>query len=82
VAVFDGVAGPFPNEARGDAMESDPVPTAVVLGEDGAAYVSFLPGFPFIPGSAKVVMVDADGMVSDYATGLTMLTDLRHGTGR
>jgi putative flavoprotein involved in K+ transport len=79
VAVFDGVEGPFPNPARGDAMESDPVPTAVVVGEDGVAYVSLLPGFPFTPGSAKVVMVNADGMVSDYATGLTMLTDLRMG---
>lgn len=80
VAVFDGVESPLPNEARAGAMESDPVPTGVVVGEDGVAYVSFLPGFPFIPGSAKVVMVGADGVVSDYASGLTMLTDLRLGS--
>ena len=79
VAVFDGVPSPLPNEARDGAMESDPVPTGVAFGQDGNAYVSFLPGFPFLPGSAKVVKVTLDGQVSDYATGLTMLTDLRAG---
>jgi hypothetical protein len=79
VTVFDGVPSPLPNEGRGGAMESDPVPTGVAFGPDGAAYVSLLPGFPFLPGSSKVVKVTADGQVSDYATGLTMLTDLRTG---
>jgi DNA-binding beta-propeller fold protein YncE len=79
VAVFDGVPSPLPNEGRGGAMEADPVPTGIAFGQDGNAYVSFLPGFPFLPGSAKVVKVTADGQVSDYATGLTMLTDLRAG---
>lgn len=79
VAVFDGVSSPLPNPNRGDAMESDPVPTGVAFGEDGGIYVSFLPGFPFLPGSAKVVKVTPDGQVSDYATGLTMVTDLRKG---
>jgi hypothetical protein len=79
VAVFEGVPSPLPNEARGGALESDPVPTGVAFGQDGSAYVSFLPGFPFLPGSAKVVKVSVDGQVSDYATGLTMLTDLRSG---
>lgn len=79
VAVFEGVASPLPNPARGDAMESDPVPTAVAFDVDGEMYVSFLPGFPFLPGSAKVVKVSQSGQVSDYATGLTMVTDLRTG---
>ncbi|GAB4409274.1 MAG: hypothetical protein Fur0044_02820 [Anaerolineae bacterium] len=79
VAVFDGVPSPLPNDARGGAMESDPVPTGIAFGPDGSAYVSFLPGFPFLPGSAKVVKVTSNGQVSDYATGLTMLTDLRAG---
>ena len=79
VAVFDGVPSPLPNEARGGAMEADPVPTGIAFGPDGTAYVSLLPGFPFLPGSAKVVKVASDGQVSDYATGLTMLTDLRAG---
>jgi sugar lactone lactonase YvrE len=79
VTVFAGLPGPFPNPNRGGAMEADPVPTAVAFDGDGNMYVSLLPGFPFLPGSAKVVKVTADGQVSDYATGLTMVTDLRSG---
>jgi len=79
VTVFGGLPGPFPNPNRGGAMETDPVPTAVAFDGDGNIYVSLLPGFPFLPGSAKVVKVTADGQVSDYATGLTMVTDLRSG---
>ncbi len=78
-ATFDGLPGPMPNPARNDAMEVDPVPTAVVFDEAGNAYVSLLSGFPFIPGSAKVLRVTPEGEVSDYATGLTMLTDLQRG---
>ena len=77
VAVFPGIPGPMANPERGGAKESDPVPTAVAVGSDGGLYVSLLPGAPFLPGSAKVVKVAADGTLSDYATGLTMLTDLR-----
>ena len=79
VAVFGGVPSPIPNPNRGDAMESDPVPTGVTFDDDGNVYVSLLPGVPFLPGSAKVVKVSSDGEISDYATGLTMLTDLRTG---
>jgi len=78
-AVFDGIPGPMPNPNRDNAMEADPVPTGVAFDADGTTYVSLLPGFPFIPGSTKVVTVDADGNVADFATGLTMLTDLRMG---
>lgn len=79
VAVFGGLPSPMPNAERNDAMEADPVPTAVVFDEAGNAYVSLLSGFPFIPGSSKVVRVTPEGEVSDYATGLTMLTDLQRG---
>ena len=80
VAVFEGIPGPLPNPFRGGALQSDPVPTGVTFGVDGRIYVSFLPGFPFLPGSAKVVVVDpGSGQVEDYATDLTMLTDLRSG---
>jgi sugar lactone lactonase YvrE len=74
-----GVPSPLPNPNRDNAMESDPVPTAIAFDAAGNGYVSFLPGFPFLPGSAKVVKVTADGQVSDYATGLTSITDLRTG---
>ena len=76
VAVFEGLPGPFPNPGRGGAQESDPVPTGVAVGQDGTIYVGFLSGFPFLPGAAKVVQVSPDGQVSDYATGLSTLTDL------
>ena len=80
IAVFDGIPGPLPNPYRGGALESDPVPTGVTFGADGRIYVSLLPGFPFLPGSAKVVVVDpVTGGVEDFATDLTMLTDLRTG---
>ena len=78
-AVFDGIPGPLPNPARDGAMEMDPVPTGVAFGDDGTVYVSLLTGFPFVPGTASVKTVDADGNIDDYATGLTMLTDLRLG---
>jgi len=78
VATFDPLPGVFPNPNYANEMLTDAVPTGVALA-DGVIYVSFLSGAPFIPGSAKVVMVGEDGAVSDYATGLTMLTDLRTG---
>ncbi len=79
VAVFDALPGAFPNPARNGAMEADPVPTAVAFDDEGNAYVSLLSGAPFVPGSAKVLRVSADGTVSDYAVGLTMPTDLVRG---
>ena len=79
VAVFDPIPGVFPRPDYGGEMLTDAVPTDVVFDADGNAYVSFLSGAPFVPGSAKVVMVAPDGTVSDYATGYTMLTDLAWG---
>jgi len=78
VATFDILPSPVANPARGNAMETEPVPTNVAFA-GGATYVSLLPGAPFAPGSGKVVRVAADGSVSDYATGFTMLTDLQTG---
>jgi hypothetical protein len=79
IAVFEGLPGVFPSPTRDGAMITDPVPTGVVIAEDGTMYVSLLSGAPFVPGSAKVVQVAEDGTVSDFATGLTMLTDLQMG---
>ncbi len=78
VATFDPIPGVFPNPNYDGEMLTDAVPTGVAVA-DGQIYVSYLSGGPFIPGSAKVVAVAEDGTVSDYATGLTMLTDLRTG---
>ena len=79
VAVFDMLPSPIPNPTRDNALVSDPVPTGVAFDREGNVYVSLLPGFPFLPGSGKVVRVGADGAVTDYATDLTMPTDLRLG---
>ena len=75
-AVFPAMPGPIPNALRGGAMEIEPVPTAVAFDDDGNTYVSLLGGLPFLPGSSKVVRVASDGGLTDYATDLTMLTDL------
>lgn len=79
VAVFEGLPGVFPSPTRNGEMITDPVPTGVTFGANGEIYVSLLSGAPFIPGSAKVVQVAEDGTVSDFALGLTMLTDLATG---
>ncbi len=79
VAAFGGLPGGFPNPNRNNAVEADPVPTGIAFDADGNAYVSLLSGAPFIPGNAKVLRVSATGEVSDYATGLTTLTDLTRG---
>jgi hypothetical protein len=54
------------------------VPTGVAFGNDGTLYVSLLSGGPFPSGAARVVKI-AGGTVSDFATGLTMLTDVERG---
>ncbi|MCB9161012.1 MAG: ScyD/ScyE family protein [Caldilineaceae bacterium] len=79
VATFDPLPGVFPRPDYDNQLLTDPVPTAVTVGGDGGIYVSLLSGAPFVPGSAKVLKVEEDGSFSDYATGLTMLTDLRTG---
>ena len=57
----------------------DAVPTDVVVGPDGAYYVSTLTGFPFTAGTASVYRVVPGQAPTPYATGLTMLTDLAFG---
>lgn len=78
VAVFEPLPGVFPRPDYDGEMLTDPVPTSVVV-QDGRIFVSLLSGAPFVPGNAKVVEVGSDGSLSDHATGLTMLTDLRAG---
>jgi sugar lactone lactonase YvrE len=75
-AVFGPYDGPIPNPARDNRNEIEAVPTAVAFQDDNT-YVSLLTGIPFIPGLSRVVQVHDDGTYEDYATGLTMLTDLR-----
>lgn len=77
-AVMEPLPGVFPRPDYDGQMLTDPVPTAVAF-KDGAPYVSLLSGAPFVPGSAKVLALGEDGAISDYATGLTMIIDMRTG---
>lgn len=72
----EGIPIPFPNPGRNGEMETDPVPTGIEVEEDGSLLVSFLPGFPFLPGTAKVVRVSPAGEVSDAWPGLSSIVDL------
>ena len=74
MTVFDNI--PNANPGQGVPPFSQAVPTGIAFLNDGNAYVSLLPGYPFTPGAAKVVRVAQDGSKSDYATGLSTVTDL------
>jgi hypothetical protein len=71
VAVFPKFIGAF--------GPTDRVPTDVVLGPDGAYYVSTLSGVPFTPGSAAVYRVVPGSAPATYAASLTQATDLAFG---
>lgn len=78
LVVIDPLPGVFPRPDYGGEMLTDAVPTSVES-RDGTHYVSLLSGVPFAPGNARVLAIDADGTVSEYATGLTMLMQVRLG---
>jgi hypothetical protein len=71
VATFPKVPGPFGLR--------DAVPTDVVVGPDGAYYVSTLTGFPFTADTAIVYRVVTGQAPTPYAWNLTQLTDLAFG---
>lgn len=65
------------------AWEGNPVPTAVAYSPDGSQYaVSFLTGFPFLNGAARIEVYDSatDELVMTYE-GLTLLTDVMFDDG-
>jgi hypothetical protein len=70
------IAPPFLGLPPGTQIPAQAVPTAVVVGPDGAYYVSQLTGFPFEKGSAKIWRIGKDGSLSVHAEGLTNVTDL------
>jgi sugar lactone lactonase YvrE len=76
VAVLDDI--PLPEGAAGPPM-LQAVPTGVAINPDGGLYVGLLSGGPFPPGAAKVLAVAADGAVTDEATDLTMVVDVKLG---
>jgi hypothetical protein len=44
----------LPNPEGGDPVQAEAVPTSVVVGPDGAWYVSELTGFPFTKGASRI----------------------------
>ena len=54
----------------------DAVPTRIISKPGGGFYVCALSGFPFPQGAASVYEVSAGGVVSTYAGGFSMLTDM------
>ena len=48
----------------------------MVVGPDGAYYVSELTGFPFVPGFSRIHRVVPGQPSTIYASGLTNVTDL------
>ena len=70
--------------SQGEVVQSQfatqPVPSSVTKGPDGAYYVSQFTGFPFPEGGAKIYRVGADGKPTVYADGFTQLTDLEFDT--
>jgi hypothetical protein len=83
VAVFpDRPITPPPGMGLPDPFPLQAVPTNVVVGPDGALYVSQLTGFPFPVGAANVYRVEPGSEPEVYASDLTNVTDLafdRHG---
>ena len=68
--------------------DTQPVPTGIAFGPDGALYVGQLTGGPFLPGAATVYRLDdlnGDGDALDageltvFAGGLTTVTDIAFG---
>ncbi|WP_375513096.1 ScyD/ScyE family protein [uncultured Nostoc sp.] len=71
---------PSQNEPPRSQFATQPVPSSVTKGPDGAYYVSQFTGFPFPEGGAKIYRVGADGKPTVYADGFTQLTDLQFDT--
>jgi sugar lactone lactonase YvrE len=70
----------FASRALGGPFPTEPVPTGVAVGPDGATYVSELTGFPFVPGAARIYRIaPGGGTPTIFATGFTMLTDIAFG---
>ncbi|MBA3647178.1 MAG: ScyD/ScyE family protein [Chitinophagales bacterium] len=73
VAVFD----PIPNNYTPFPPFIDPVPTVIKWNPAGGFYLSYLTGFPFVPGIASVVNLNENGDTSTYASNLTQVVDMQ-----
>jgi len=75
-------APPFLELPPGTMIPFEPVPTAAERGKDGAVYVSLLTGFPFPVGGSSIWRIAKDGSMTEWATGLTNVTDLTWANGK
>lgn len=75
-------APPFLGLPSGATIPAQSVPTSVTQGPDGAWYVSELTGFPFPAGGSVIWRVVPGQAPTQYATGLTNVTDLAWYRGR
>lgn len=79
-AVTGGIEVPFLGDAgnplRAGEAEIDSVPSGIAIGPDGRIYLTYVTGGPFPIGFARIDAFSADGQRHDFATGLTMVTDV------
>lgn len=75
-------APPFLGLPPGTMLPFEPVPTAAERGPDGAIYVSLLTGFPFPVEGSTIWRIDRHGNLSEWASGLTNVTDLTWARGK
>lgn len=54
----------------------DYVPTKIIANHNGEFYVCNLTGFPFISGSAQLIMIDSLGNITPQLSGLTQAVDM------
>lgn len=74
-------APPFLHLPPGTQIPSEPVPTTVAVGPDGAYYVGQLTGFPFQPGSAHIFRVSPQGGTPVVAySGFTNIISIAFGS--
>jgi hypothetical protein len=74
IATFAAIPVP-PGPFNPPFVQSDPVPTEVTRGPDGALYVSTLTGVPFLPGAAAIYRVIPGQAPQMYIGGLTQVVD-------
>ena len=74
VAVFSPIPVP-PGPFNPPFAASEPVPTEVVRGPDGALYASLLTGVPFLPGAASIMRVVPGQAPVVHEGGFAMITD-------
>jgi hypothetical protein len=64
----------IPMQFAGFTIDAQAVPTSLAVGPDGALYVGTLPGFPGLPGTARIYRLMPGQPPTVVASGLTAVT--------